>query len=449
MQVVVWGAGPGGVAAALTALRRGDQVTVIEAAHLGGNALHHSLVPSKVLLEAAAAQRWDGPQSDAGRAGQAWQAWMAHQRRLITRVQADTAAALAGSRLVIGTGQLVTDGGQVGVAVNDRVIHGDVLIIATGSVAVTVPGMAPDGRRVWLPRALAQLSAPPAQLTIVGAGPTGLEAAALFARAGSQVALFTPYPRLLPDWSSAVAAGMAALLDQLGVAVYYGHHINRLIPEDDPDHVTLVADDGRRYSAGPVLLATGRRPALDPEKAQAIGLAVDFNGFLAVDDCGRTSLPGVWAVGDAAGPPLLANKAREQGRRAVEAAAGAMTTGAPPWVEAIYTHPDVARCGQTPGRGLPPGSTRWESRPSPLTYRRYLSGHPAVDLYLAVYTDADGARVLGGEAIGAGAAEVMNMVATARAAGLPVERLTQLGWASPTHGEWLAELRLTGAVGDP
>lgn len=431
MHIVVLGGGPAGLAAAAEVLQAGHAATVVEPAAPGGNALFHSLVPSKVLIEGAAA----GPGGP-----DAWAGWMRRQRHVITELAAKAREELRGARIVRGTARLVRRQGRVEAVVEGTPLAADGFIVATGSQQVLVPGLAPDGRRVLLPRAFATLDAPPPALAIIGAGPTGLEAAALFARAGTRVALFTPYARLLPDWSWEVSAGLQALFGRLGVDIFYGQRIERL--EADGSQVRLHGAGGATFTAPAVFLATGRRPSASPEDYAEVGLRADAAGFLVVDTLGRTNVDGVWAAGDATGMPLLANKARWQGRTAARAALGfiADPVRPPAFVEAVYTHPDAARVGQTPGRGLGPGATVWLARPSSLTYRLALEAVEDVPAVCLVYTDGPTGAVLGAEAFGPHAADLLAPVAVAVADELPVERLLNLPAASPTISEWLLDL---------
>jgi pyruvate/2-oxoglutarate dehydrogenase complex dihydrolipoamide dehydrogenase (E3) component len=431
VHIVVVGAGPAGLAAASEILRTGHAATVVESAEAGGNAVFHSLVPSKVLIEAAAAD----PHHPA-----AWAGWMARQRRVVAAVAARAREEIQGARLVRGSARLSRRNDRVEVVVGDMPIPADGIILATGSQQVLVPGAAPDGRRILLPRAFAALEAPPPALAVVGAGPTGLEAAALFARVGSRVTLFTPHERLLPDWSWDISAGLKALYGRLGVDIFYGERIERL--EVDGAQIRLYS--GRSaFTAPAVFLATGRRPAASPDEYAEVGLATDAAGFLAVDRFGRTSVDGVWAAGDAAGMPLLANKARWQGRTAARSALGLPLDPAvspPAFVEAVYTHPDAARVGRTPGRGLDPGATVWLARPTSLTYRLALEAVEDVPVVCLVYTAGPRGAVLGAEAFGPRAADLLAPVALAVAEHLTLDQLTRLPAASPTIAEWLGDL---------
>ncbi|MCL8208760.1 MAG: FAD-dependent oxidoreductase [Actinomycetia bacterium] len=432
MHIVVLGGGPAGLAAATEALQAGHAVTVVDPGDPGGNALYHSLVPSKVLIERAAAGTPGG--------AFAWTGWMARQREVVAAVAAQARAELEGARLVRGTAHLVRQRGRVAAQVDGTALPADGIIVATGSQQVLVPGLAPDGSRVLLPRAFATLKAPPTALAVVGAGPTGLEAAALFARAGSRVSLFTPHARLLPDWAWEVSAGLQALFRHLGVDVFYGQRIERL--EADGTLVRLHTAAGAVFTTPAVFLATGRRPTVPREEYADAGLAVDAAGFLATDAVGRTNVEGVFAAGDAAGMPLLANKARWQGRMAARTALGQVSDPIrpPAFVEAVYTHPDAARVGATPGRGLPRGAAVWLARPRSLTYRLALEALPDVPAVALVYADGPDGPVRGAEAFGPRAADLLAPVALAVAAGLPVSRLRDLPAATPTVAEWLADL---------
>jgi pyruvate/2-oxoglutarate dehydrogenase complex dihydrolipoamide dehydrogenase (E3) component len=435
MHVVVLGAGPGGLAAVGEALARGDRVTLVDPAPPGGHALFNSLVPSKSLITAAAhheAVQATGPE--------AFQRALRQIRERVAWLAAHTAAAVREATLIKTTGFPVVTGDRVGARLpSSDVVWADALVIAVGSVQRPVPGLSPDGRMVLLPRHLATVEGPPEAVTVIGAGPTGLEVASLFAQAGSRVTLFTPHARLLPDFDRAIGDALERRLTDLGVTLQFGTRIVAGDVEAGRGRVRLRAWDGRTHEAAPVFLATGRLPVWGREDLAPLGLATDPAGFFAVDPLtARTSHPRIWAVGDASGRPLLANKARAQGRAAVRDAHGEPPVVTGPFVEVVYTHPEVARVGSTPGLGHV-GLDRRHARPGPLGYRLWLDApHPDAS-HLLVYTDAR-RRVVGGEVFGPGAPSVANMLQVAVRHALSLEDWASGGWATPTAEEWIYDL---------
>ncbi|MBX5465924.1 MAG: FAD-dependent oxidoreductase [Firmicutes bacterium] len=438
---VVLGAGPAGLAAAREALAAGEAVTVVDAVGPGGHALHNSLAPSKwgIALARARArlQPYGGIVPE-----DFWARQRPAQAEAIARVAGWHRNALAGARLVLGQARWVPGAGPMGLAVavepGGEELLPDRIIVATGSQQRLVPGLPPDGKQVLLPRAWAQLDRLPRQLWVIGTGATGLEAAEGFGRLGVSVTLVGSQPRLLPDWAPEVGERVERHLRALGVAMRLGMRVLRLA-RDPRGRVEVWGEAGPVAAVEAVLLATGRVGAFSPAALQEAGLAADARGFLKVDGRGRTNRLGVWAAGDAAGYPLLASKAAVEGRRAALDALGRDPGPRPPWVEAIYVEPEVARVGWTPTTGAArPFRRRTASLPpAPMAVAAW---HPG-EGWLALYTDPADDRVLGAEAVGPEAAALISWIGLAVTADLPWGVVQRGAFATPSSLEWLWYLK--------
>lgn len=433
MQFVVLGAGPGGLSAAAEALRLGHAVTIFDPEGLGGNALRHSLVPSKVWIRAVDALATVSGFTVEGRRAD-WVRLKASQHRLVEGGIRRAEVAIRGATVIPEAGQFVAPRTIVGMQ-SGRRVEADVVIVAVGSRQRLIPGMNPDGKRVWVPRIFQALDALPKSLAIVGAGATGLEAASLFSRLGVAVHLYAPTRRLLPHLSGELGKRLQARLESAGMQFYGERRVTRLQPEGDRA-VRLVWQSGQQVGEdvrSPVFLATGRAPLFERRRLEELGFALDDAGFFRVDASLKTTVSRVYAVGDAAGEPLFANKAWHQGRLAVRHAVGEDTSvGSPsPWVHAIYTRPEVAWVGVS-------SSLRIAGEvDAPWLYDTLLGED--VPPYLVLYRNADD-RIVGGEALGSGAAEIMSVVALAIQRGLRPIDLNAFQPASPTYAEALVAL---------
>jgi len=436
-HVVILGGGPGGLSASLTARQQGLSVTLLDPEPPGGNALNHSLVPSKFLLNAVATiehgrrlgSRWHRED---------WDQVMANQHRAMEEMQQMTRRWLdrQGVRYIPESGRLVRGEARpaaVETPSGER-LEADVVVIATGSKQRLVPGAKPDGQRVMIPRVFHMLKAVPEEIAIIGAGATGLEAASLFIRLGTRVTVYHAGTRPLADFSPELSRTLADRLAAEGVQFVWGARITGL--EARPETVVLHwTENGVAHEAATphVLLASGRIPVFAADELRPLGFELDPKGFFAVDPLtGQTSVAGVYAVGDAAGgSALLANRAVMQGKQAILHAVGQSAVPTPV-VEAIYTIPEIARVGSTQG------TRRYRAElPNGLILKPFLEQMP--ETAVEVVTDADGI-VLGGEALGPHAADLMNVVALAVAAQVPVDHLQRVSYASPTIGEILSQL---------
>lgn len=431
MHIVILGAGPSGVAAASEALDLGHRVTILDPEGLGGNALRHSLVPSKIVIRAAETIR-SARQLGARWSTDDWVHVMNRQQELIQEGLRRVQAALREAQVIPEAGALESGREVVSQTSHTRLIP-DVVIIAIGSRQRLIPDTKPDGERVWLPRIFQDLQRVPDEVAIVGAGATGLEAASFLGRLGVSVDLYTSSQRLLPKRDPAIAERLEASLLRDNVKVHTDRRIVKL-QEAGTHSVRMEWTSGRAGSGVAthphVLIAAGRAPVWKQEILEALGFTLDGNGFFQVDDVGRTNVAGVYAVGDAAGEPLLANQAWSQGWRAVRHAAGRSPEWpAGPVVHAVYTTPEVAWVGDVT-------AYRHESEMAPpWLYQPLLQEEQPP--YVILYTDAAG-RLVGGEMIGNHAAEVASLLGLAISAALPLEQLGAFQPASPTSAEWLA-----------
>ncbi|MCL6597060.1 MAG: FAD-dependent oxidoreductase [Firmicutes bacterium] len=447
-RVLVVGAGPAGAAAALAAAARGAEVTVVERAFAGGNAVAHSLLPSKVRIAAArdlaAAAGWGAP------AGVAAGGVLAHLRwrREAARAALEARLAQAGVTLRSGAALRFEGPGRAHVAApgGEREVAFDAAVVATGSAARLPAGLRPDGRRVLLSRDLATLADLPARAVVVGAGPTGVEIASLLSLAGAGVTLVGRGRELLPGEDAALTADLGASLAARGVEMRLGREAQAYEPGEEG--VTVVLAGGERLRADALFVATGRRGETEGLGLDRLGTAPDGAGYLAVDGRGATSAPGLFAAGDVTGPPLVANKAARQGAVAgawAARSAGGRADPEPPRLDpstlpvAVFAQPEYARVGAVPGREgyeVVEGDDREGLRP-------HVSGLLGWSARLRLAVDGEG-RVAGAALLGDGAAEGILALAAAVAWRMPLARLGDLVPVVPSAGEALAALVADG-----
>ena len=355
-RIAIIGGGPGGYEAALVAAQLGAQVTVVETDGLGGACVLTDCVPSKTLIETSGAMAALNSSSDLGiRIGDGRDQPPARGTvdapRLYGRVKAlaraqsaDVAVRLAaeGVEVVSGAGRLA---GPRTVAVGDREITADAVLIATGARPRILPGAELDGERILNWRQLYDLDELPRELIVVGSGVTGAEFASAYQALGSQVTLVSSRDRVLPQEDAGAALVIEGVFRRNGMTVLGKSRAAGVKRAGDGVVVTL--EDGRTVTGSHCLLTVGMTPATGGLGLEEAGVRLDGHGFIQVNRVSRTSAPGVYAAGDCTGVMMLASVAAMQGRIAMWHALGeAVQPLRLSHVAAtVFTDPEIAMVG--------------------------------------------------------------------------------------------------------
>lgn len=439
---MVVGAGPAGVAAAVAAAEAGARVTLVSDEPAGGRANWHSLGPSKVWLAAVEAYEQTVGALAMGLAVEAAppqaEAVVARIRELAARWSARQAEALSLAGVEWVDGFAVFDGpGRVVVqearGLPTGFLEPDAVILATGSLPSFPDGLRPDGDRVLAPRFAGKLEDIPRDVVVIGGGATGAEFVYLFDSLGAEVTWVLDERGVLPEFPPEAAAMLVEAMDRRGVRRVPGPAIR---VDRGGRGVVVIAAEGKRYAAEAAFLAVGRLPALAGLGLESIGLAPRTNGTLWVDAYGRTEVPGVYAAGDVAGPPMLANYGEAQGRVAGLHAAGVQISGFRPEcvVHAVYTSPQIAKVGDSEGlAGIgQPGRILRVRVPFHAGLHALL--HPGKG-WLELVLERPEGRIIGGWAVGPTAADSLAPVALAIRLRATVEQMADVAPAVPTISE--------------
>jgi dihydrolipoamide dehydrogenase len=358
-QLVVIGAGPGGYAAAFYAADRGMQVTLVDPEkNPGGVCVYRGCIPSKALLHVADVITESAHAADFGVTFEKPKVDLDKLRDFKNKV----------------VGQLTSGAGQVrnlrkiqhlqGMASfrDARTLEVDLVdgkketlsfescIIATGSRPTTIPGLSIDSPRLMDSTGALELPDVPASLLVVGGGYIGLELGTVYAAIGSKVTVVEMTPGLLPgadrDLVNILAKRVTAMCD----AVWLNTKVTGMKAGKDSITVTF---EGEGFSGEKafdrVLVSIGRRPNSQVPGLDKLKVDIDKRGFIVVDESRQTGEPGIYAIGDVAGEPMLAHKAAHEGRAAVDAIAGDRNVAfAPAAIPAVvFTDPEIAWAGLT------------------------------------------------------------------------------------------------------
>lgn len=347
-DLVVLGAGSAGEYAAAELAGRGWTVAAVELLRVGGECPYLSCMPSKALLHEARARRSGArPGPDAA----AWRRAVVHRDAVTEQRQDDGAAGRlqeAGVQLVRGRGRIAAPGElQVDLAGGgQRRLHYTHLLISTGSRPAWPPVDGLAEVPTWTSDQALASDVLPDRLIVLGGGPVGCELASVYRAFGTQVVLVEAAGRLVPAEDPALGEALAAVLRGQGVDLRLGVSARRA-RHAGPGARLLLAD-GAELEADRVLVATGRRPAVDGIGLEALGVRPDPHGLAVDARCRVRGAPGVLAAGDVTGRAPYTHTANYHGRLVVDELTGAghdADERAIPRV--VYTDPPLAAVGLT------------------------------------------------------------------------------------------------------
>jgi dihydrolipoamide dehydrogenase len=451
-RLAVIGAGPGGYAAAFLAADLGLETTLIDPApNPGGVCLYRGCIPSKALLhvarviaEAKEAERWGvhfgPPQIDIDRVRQ-WKREVVDKltsglgtlakTRHVRHIRA-TARFAGDSRLTIRT----VDGKETTLAFENA-------ILATGSGPIRPKGLWPsqESRRVMDSTAALEVEEVPARLLVVGGGYIGLEIGSVYAALGSAVTVVEMTGGILPGVDKDLVRPVLKRLKESFAAIFVNTRVASL---EEGEKGVRVAFAGEQAPPGPqdfdrVLVSVGRRPRTEDLGLENTRVVVDEHGFVRIDQQRRTDEPGIFAVGDIAGQPMLAHKASHEAKIAVQVIAGRNVLYEPRAIPAVvFTDPEIAWCGMTEEQARNEGRKTQVTRfPWPASGRAVTLDR--IDGLTKLVIDAETERILGMGIVGSGAGELIAEGVLAVEMGATAEDVALSIHPHPTISETIME----------
>ncbi|HYP46775.1 MAG TPA: dihydrolipoyl dehydrogenase [Propionibacteriaceae bacterium] len=355
-DLVVLGGGSGGYACALRAAELGLNVALVERDLVGGTCLHRGCIPTKALLHAAEV-------ADAARNGSTFGIHTTIDKVDLAgvRAYADSVVGrlykgltgLVGSRgitVVNGIGRLVQTADGPGVEVGEETFVGRRVVLATGSYARTLPGVAIDQATILTSDGALRLDTLPSSAIVLGGGVIGVEFASAWRSLGVEVTLVEALPRLLPAEDPEISAALERAYRRRKITVRTGQDMRSA--ERTQTGVRLTLANGDSLSAEVLLVAVGRGPVTDGLGYAEAGVALD-RGYVAVDKRLQTTVAGVYAVGDLVGGLQLAHRGFAHGVFAAEEIAADLGRGERPAAlvadadipRVAYCEPEVASVG--------------------------------------------------------------------------------------------------------
>lgn len=360
-DVIVIGSGPGGYVTAIRASQLGLKTAIVEREALGGVCLNWGCIPTKALLKSGEAYENLSHLADYGlkieKASFDFNAVVQRSRKVAGQLNAGVAFLMKKHKIEVIEGAAKLEKGQgapkVVVALKaggSRTVQAKHVILATGARARTIPaiGLEPDGDRVWTYReALAPKSAPKS-LIVVGSGAIGIEFASFFRALGSEVTVIEALPRILPVEDEEVSKAAHKAFEKRGLKFRVGAAVKKLTKSKTVVSIEIEAGGkAETLQADVAIVAVGIVGNVEDLGLEALGVKVEKT-HIVTDSHGATGVPGLYAIGDVAGPPWLAHKASHEGVHCIEHIAGLKPTNLnSPIPGCTYSTPQIASVGLT------------------------------------------------------------------------------------------------------
>jgi dihydrolipoamide dehydrogenase len=363
-DVIVIGSGPGGYVTAIRAAQLGLRTAIVERSFLGGICSNWGCIPTKALLRSAEIFHYLRHAKDYGLSADAVSfdaaAVIKRSRGVAGRMNAGVGFLMKKNKIIVIWGEATIDTpGKITVKASQMQAPKDAagpgsyqakhIIIATGARPRALPGLEPDKKLIWTYFEAMNPDRMPKSVPVVGSGAIGIEFASFYRTMGADVTVVEVLPQILPVEDAEISAFARKAFEKQGIRIATGAKVMKL--DKKSDGVTATVDAGGKtvqITVDRVIFAVGVVGNIEGFGLETLGVKTD-RGCIAIDEFCRTNVPGIYAIGDVAGPPMLAHKAEHEGVICVEAIKGLhphpmdkrMIPGC------TYCHPQVASVGLT------------------------------------------------------------------------------------------------------
>jgi len=337
-DVIIIGSGPGGYVTAIRAAQLGFKTAIVEKAYLGGICLNWGCIPTKALLRSAEIYHYMQHAKDYGLSAEKVsydpKAVVQRSRGVSKRLNDGVGFLMKKNKVQVIWGEAAIDApGKITVkksaveaapkgAAGEGTYQAKHIIIATGARPRVLPGLEPDKKLIWTYFEAMVPERMPKSLLVVGSGAIGIEFASFFRTMGSEVTVVEVLPQILPVEDAEIAGLARKRFEKQGIKILTSTKVAKL--EKKADSVVATIDDGKSVQTAEferVISAVGVVGNIENLGLEKLGVKTD-RGCIVVDGLGKTSVPGIYAIGDVAGPPMLAHKAEHEGVICVEAIKG-------------------------------------------------------------------------------------------------------------------------------
>ncbi len=336
-DIIIIGSGPGGYVTAIRAAQLGFKTAIVEKSYLGGICLNWGCIPTKALLRSAEIFHYMQHAKDYGlfaeKIGYDANAVVQRSRAVSKRLNDGVGFLMKKNKVAVIWGEAVIDApGKITVkksaveapkgALGEGAYQAKHIILATGARPRVLPGLEPDKKLIWTYFEAMIPEKMPKSLLVVGSGAIGIEFASFFHTMGSEVTVVEVLPQILPVEDAEIAGLARKRFEKQGIKILTNTKVTKL--EKKSDSVVATIDDGKQPQTiefERVISAVGVVGNTENLGLEKIGVKTD-RGVVVIDGYGKTNVPGIYAIGDVAGPPMLAHKAEHEGVVCVEAIKG-------------------------------------------------------------------------------------------------------------------------------
>jgi dihydrolipoamide dehydrogenase len=463
-DIIVIGSGPGGYVTAIRAAQLGFKTAIVEREHLGGICLNWGCIPTKALLRSAEILHYVQHAKDyglllEGKIGPDASAVVQRSRGVSNRLNDGVGFLMKKNKIDVIWGEAVIDApGKITVGASKKPpmqpahpapkgilgtgnYEAKHIIIATGARPRVLPGIEPDGKLIWTYFEAMVPPSIPKSLLVMGSGAIGIEFASFFHGMGAQVTVVELLPQILPVEDAEIAAHARKRFEKAGIKIFTGAKVTKV--EKGKDGVTAHVEDAKGASvtvaAERLISAIGVTGNIENLGLEKLGVKTE-RGSIVIDDFGRTNVKGVYAIGDVAGPPMLAHKAEHEGVICVEAIKG---LHAHPMDKlkipgCTYCSPQIASVGLTEAKAKEAGHSLKVGRfPFVGNGKAIALGEPE-GLVKTIF-DAKTGKLLGAHMVGAEVTELIQGFVIAMNLETTEEELINAVFPHPTLSETMHE----------
>ena len=452
-DLIIIGSGPGGYVAAIRAAQLGMKVACVEKEPtLGGTCLNIGCIPSKALLNSS--EKYIELKTHAeehgiktGKVALDLSTLMQRKDKIVKQLTAGIGFLFKKNKITYlnGTASFVDKQNIKVKSSKELILSAKNFIIATGSSSMERPGITVDEKKIVTSTGALSLSAVPKTMLVIGGGYIGLEMGSVWSRLGTKVTVVEKLDRIVPTMDGEIATEFMKSLEKQGLEFKLSHKVVATKSGSKDVEVTMESEQDKKQvkdKFNVVLMSIGRKPNTEELNLEKIGVKLNDQQAIDVDQQYKTSVDNIYAIGDVAPGPMLAHKAEEEGVACVEIINGQKTHMNYDTIHAIvYTNPEVASVGKTEEQ-LKESKTEYKVGKFPFMANGRALTTSESEGFVKILADKKTDAILGAHIIGHDAGQLVAEIVTAMEFGGSAEDIARICHAHPTTSEAVKEAAL-------